>query len=430
MSVVTVVDIERATGVLQIGARGVITPLARDRAKELGIRIERSGVVAQSREYAQQHPKAAPAPTNSARPPGGPSRLALPPSSVQRGASGSPPVAHSGALYRRNAYGTRGERTLQNGAPGKAAADMRPRIAVVGAGHVGATTALRLAESNRFSRLVLHDVVPGLAAGLALDLWHAAALGGFTTRVEGAEDAAALAGADVIVITAGRPRAPGMSRTDLTVANAQIIRTVATAIALHAPGAVVVVVTNPLEEMTNLVCELTGFEPERVVGMGGLLDAARFRSLVGLAGFARPEDVRALVLGSHGPEMVIPLSQASANGRPLEELIDAEALAAIVRRTRESGAEVTSLLRAGSAYFCPATCIAAQVRAIVEPTDEVIPACVRSRGAYGTVDTRVGLPVRLGPAGVREIVALPLRPAELQELRAAAQALDARIKQL
>jgi malate dehydrogenase len=430
VSVVTVIDVEQAAGVLHIGARDVVTPLARDRAKELGICIERSGAVGQSRELALQARKAAPASANIAYRTSGAGRLALPAAVVHGAPSAAPTASRSGALYRRNAYGKRGERALRTGAASEAAVDTRPRVAVIGAGHVGATTALQLAESNRFARLALLDVLPGLAAGLALDLWHAAALGGFTTRVEGADDAAVLAGADVVVITAGRPRTPGMSRSDLTAANTEIIRLIGSAIAAHAPSSVIVVVTNPLEEMTELVCQQTGFEPERVVGMGGLLDAARFRSLVGLAGFARPQDVRALVLGSHGAEMVIPLSQASANGVALEELIDAAALAAIVRRTRESGAEVTNLLRAGSAFLCPAACIAAQVHAIVAPTDDVIPACVRSRGAYGTVDTRVGLPVRLGRTGLREIVTLPLRPAELQELREAAKALAVRIKQL
>ncbi len=418
MSVVTVVDVEKAAdGVLRVGERDVITPLARDRATELGVRIERAGAVAQSRELAARF-----APKNAARANVAPARASL------HGApAGAPAGPHSGALYRRNAYGAGAMRPIRAGAANGAVADTRPRVAVVGAGHVGAGAALRLAESNRFSRLALVDVVPGLAAGLALDMWHGAALGAFTTRVEGAEDLALLADADVVVIAAGRPRTPGMSRTDLTAANTEIIRTVAPAIAAHAPGAVIVVITNPLEEMTSLACELSGFEPKRVVGMGGLLDTARFRSLVGLTGFARPADVRALVLGSHGAEMVVPLSQASANGIALEELIGAETLAAIVQRTRESGAEVTGLLRAGSAFMSPAACIAAQVRAIVDPTEDVIPACVRSRGAYGTADTWLGLPVRLGRSGLREIVQLPLRPGELAALRDSAKAIGARI---
>jgi malate dehydrogenase len=221
-----------------------------------------------------------------------------------------------------------------------------------------------------------------------------------------------------------------MTRTDLTAANAEIIREVAAVIRDRAPDAVVVVVTNPLEEMTHLTARITGFPPERVIGMGGVLDTARFRALVGLTGIAKPENVRAIVLGSHGSEMVIPLSQAGADGKPLEELLDAQTLAGIVQRTRESGAEVTGLLKAGSAYVSPGSAIARQVEAIARGSDEVVPACVASGGAYGLRDVWIGLPVRLGPRGVREIVELKLRPAELQALRDAAEQIRARTKTL
>jgi malate dehydrogenase len=190
-----------------------------------------------------------------------------------------------------------------------------------------------------------------------------------------------------------------MTRTDLTAANAAIIREVAPVIRERAPAAVVVVVTNPLEEMTHLTAKITGFPPERVLGMGGVLDTARFRALVGLSGIAKPENVRAIVLGSHGAEMVIPLSQATVSGRPLEELLDAQTLAGIVQRTRDSGAEVTGLLKAGSAYVSPGSAIARQVEAIVRGSDDVVPACVASRGAYGIRDVRIGLHHRR-PGGV------------------------------
>jgi malate dehydrogenase len=301
-------------------------------------------------------------------------------------------------------------------------------VTVVGAGHVGASAGFALALADRFARVRLIDVVEGLAEGLALDMWHSAGLRGFDTRVEGSHRMADVAGSDVIVITAGRPRKPGMSRTDLTAANSEIVRSIAPSIKELAPNAVVVVVTNPLEEMTQLVCELTAFPPERVVGMGGVLDTARFRDLVGLTGAVRAQDVRALVLGSHGAEMVIPLSQATANNVPLEQLLDSATLDGIVRRTRESGAEVTKLLQSGSAFFSPGSAISKQVQAIVDDSDEVIPACVRSRGAYGLIDTRVGLPVLLGRTGVRRIVDLALRPAERAELAASAKAIDERIK--
>lgn len=383
MSIVTAADIEQAKEVLVVGPRDLITPLAHDRARELKVEIRVTG--------------------------GG-------------SAAGAP--APSGALYRRGA-------PLAAARPGAVPpVDPRPTVAVVGAGHVGGMTALRLTECDIFSRVMMIDIVPGLAAGLALDIWHSAALHGFTTRIEGSEDFAALAGADFIVVTAGRARQPGMSRTDLISVNAEIVRGVAVAICKHAPEAIVVVVTNPLEEMTHVVEQASGLPAERVIGMAGVLDTARFRALVGLSGIAQPAEVAACALGSHGPEMVIPLSQASARGVPLEQLMAPDALAAVVERTRESGAEVVKLLQKGSAYFAPAESAARMVRAMAGNTNEVLAACVRSKGKFGLVDTRVGLPVRLTRAGASEIVNLDLRPEELQALRGAAERIAARIREL
>jgi len=212
-------------------------------------------------------------------------------------------------------------------------------------------TALRLSETSLFSRTMLIDIVPGLAAGLALDMWHSSGLRGFTTKSKVAPIFSALEGAEFVVVTAGRPRQPGMSRTDLTAVNAEIIGFVAEGIQRHAPQAVVVVVTNPLEEMTHLTAKMTGFPPRRVIGMAGVLDSARFCSLIALTGVARPQDVKAIALGSHGAEMVIPLSQANANGQPLEQLLPKEQLSAIIERARDSGAEVVKLLQKGSGIF-------------------------------------------------------------------------------
>ena len=181
-------------------------------------------------------------------------------------------------------------------------------------------TAVRLAETDLFERITLIDVVPGLAAGLALDIWHGSALGGFSTRIDGTDDFDGLTDADYVVVTVGRPRQPGMTRTDLTAVNAEIVSSVADAIRVRAPDARVVVVTNPLEEMTHLTQQRTGFPPARVVGMAGVLDSARFCSLVGLTGRAAPSDVKAFVFGSHGPEMVIPLSQAFIGTTEIEQV--------------------------------------------------------------------------------------------------------------
>ena len=311
-----------------------------------------------------------------------------------------------------------------------AAVDSRPKAAVIGAGHVGAMTALRLAETSLFSRVMLVDIVPGLAAGLALDMWHSSGLRGFTTRIEGSTELSALQGADYIVMTAGRPRQPGMTRTDLTGVNAEIISGIADGIRNHAPNAVVVVVTNPLEEMTHLMAKRTGFPPNRVIGMAGVLDSARFCSLVALEGIARPQDVKAIALGSHGAEMVIPLSLATINGQPLEQLLAADRLAALVERARDSGAEVVKLLQKGSAYFSPAELAAAMVAAMVRSSDAMIAACVQSAGAYGVQDTRIGLPVRLYRDGVKEIIKLPLRSDEQAALADAARSIAKRISEL
>jgi len=413
--ILTAEDVAAAPGkrlVLATGDR--LTPLARDRAKELGVEL----VIADAPAVAAPPPAAkgtdSPAPSPPAARPGSP------PTARGRRSLALPP---SGALYRRNALGPAraGVAPVRGG---------RPKAAVVGAGHVGAMTALRLAESDLFGEVALIDVVPGLAAGLALDMWHGAGLCGFSTRIEGSDDLALLDRADYIVITAGKPRQPGMSRTDLTGVNATIVASICQAIRQRAPDAAVVVVTNPLEEMTHVAATQTGFPDERVIGMAGVLDSARFCSLVGLTGRAQPRDVRALALGSHGPEMVIPLSQAFIGDKPIESVLDAPTLDAIVERTRESGGEVVKLLQKGSAYFSPAESAAMMVRAMVEGTGEVIAACVRSRRAYGTSDTRVGLPVRLGRRGVREIVSLPLRREEQQALQEAAARIAARIDEL
>lgn len=422
MKILTASDVEGAGPRLVLGKGDRLTPLARDRAKELGVELVYSDSAPTGSSSAATPPAlarsaaTAPAaavpvasePARGAPPPGGGLRFVLPP---------------SGALYRRHAF------QPSAGGSGEALGH-RPKAAVVGAGHVGAMTALRLAESDMFASVALVDVVPGLAAGLALDMSHGAGLYGFSTTLEGSEHLAALGGAEYIVITAGRPRQPGMSRTDLTAVNAAIIETICKAIRIHAPEATVVVVTNPLEEMTHLATRYTGFPDERVIGMAGVLDSARFCSLVGLTGRAKPREVRALALGSHGPEMVIPLSQAFVRDKPIESLFDAETLRGIVERTRESGGEVVKLLQKGSAYFSPAESAVTMVRAMVRDRGEVLPVCVRTRAAYGLRDTRVGLPVRLGSRGVKEIVSLPLRNDEQAALHDAAARIAARIDEL
>ena len=428
MRIIGVGDVERCGGRLLLQPDDRLTPLARDRANELG-------VVIATGEYPSA-PTPAPPPV---APTGG--KPAAPPSPT---GLADPPV---GALYRRGAPVVDGHllpEVVAGLAPTTAGgAEPRPggarpsraggggaaqrTVTVVGAGHVGATAALRLAEADVFDEVVMLDVVPGLAAGLALDLWHSSALSGFATRLRGTSDPAEAAASDYVVITAGRARQPGMSRTDLTAVNAEIVGGVCEGIQRHSPDAVVVVVTNPLDEMTHLAWRTTGFPARRVLGMAGVLDATRFCALAALAAGVRPDAVEALALGSHGDEMVVPLSSARIDGAPITARLDAATLDGLVARTRGSGAEVVALLEKGSAYYAPGAAAARMVLAMAGDTGEILPCCVLAEGAYGVHDVYLGLPARLGRGGVAEIVEVPLTAAELAELRTAADRIAERV---
>ncbi|MFR9805186.1 malate dehydrogenase [Pseudonocardia sp. RS010] len=301
---------------------------------------------------------------------------------------------------------------------------------VVGAGNVGMIAAMRLADADVFDEVVLVDIDEGRAGGVALDLTHTAALSGFATRVRGVGSVEAAGPADYVIITAGRPRQPGMSRSDLISTNAAIVGDVARRVAATSPQAVIVVVTNPLDEMTQHAWAASGFPAERVLGMAGVLDTARFQALAALTGVARADQIHAWALGSHGEEMVIPLSHATAAGRPLTAAIPTADLDAIVNRARGSGAEVVGLLRSGSAFMAPGMSAARMVLAMVADSGEVMPAAVLADGSYGIRDVYVGLPARLGRGGVREIVQLDLRPDELAALREAADRIRERLGQL
>ena len=218
-----------------------------------------------------------------------------------------------------------------------------------------------------------------------------------------------------------------MSRTDLTAANAAVVGGVCEGIRRHSPDAVVVVVTNPLDEMTHLAWQTTGFPARRVLGMAGVLDATRFCALAALAAGVRPDAVEALALGSHGDEMVVPLSTARIDGRPITDRLDAATLDGLVTRTRGSGAEVVALLEKGSAYYAPGMAAARMVLAMAGDTNEVLPCCVMAEGAYGIRDVYLGLPARLGRGGVTGIVEVPLSPTELAELRTAADRIAERV---
>lgn len=432
------VDAARGSGVLKVKRGDIVTPLARERALEIGVTID---------QEAPLPPKRVPDPVvppnklaNTGAPKGrvpasttlnGPTAKASPaPSKPVAGPTPSmsgpskPDAATVNTLYRRGAPAP-----ALPALAGGGSRTGRPRAAVVGAGHVGAVAAMRLAEADLFDEVVLTDIVEGLAAGVALDLWHGIGLCGSSTRITGADSVDAVAGCDYIIVTAGKPRKPGMSRTDLTNTNAEIVGSVSERIKAVAPNAVVVVVSNPLEEMTHVARVRTGFPAERVLGMAGVLDTARFCSLVGLTGKVRPDQVVAYALGSHGPEMVVPLSLATAAGKPIRSLLDEATLQGIVERTRDSGAEVVALLKTGSAYFSPGQSAALMVTTMARnDTSQVLACAVEPNGQYGLRDTRVGLPVRLGRGGLVEIVELPMEPAERDALAKAAATLGERIK--
>lgn len=418
---------------LRVGPDDLVTPLARERARELGVEIAASppGPAAAPAEGSPAVRAAVPrdsaarrvevTPSAPHRRPG--SSTASGPARAPGTEAPPPPVRPpSGALYRRGA-------PLPGTVPGRSGG-ATGRAVVVGAGHVGMITALRLADADVFAEIVLVDVDEVRAAGIALDLTHTAALGGFTTRIRGVGTVEEAGPADYAVITAGKARQPGMSRSDLVSVNAAIVGDVAGRIARTSPGAVIVVVTNPLDEMTHHAWKSSGLPPERVIGMAGVLDTARFKSLAALEGLARADRIEAVALGSHGDAMVIPLSQASVGGRPLSESADPADLHAIVDRTRASGAEVVGLLRSGSAFMAPGTSTARMVLAMVRDSGEVMPATVLADGSYGLRDVYIGLPARLGRGGVREIVELDLRPDELDALHAAAKEIRERVDAL
>ncbi|MEX2588099.1 MAG: malate dehydrogenase [Actinomycetota bacterium] len=304
------------------------------------------------------------------------------------------------------------------------------KVTVVGAGFVGRTAAMRIAESNLADVCVV-DVIEGWPQGIALDLRHTASIERFDVDITGTNDYADTAGSDVVVITAGLPRKPGMSRMDLLQRNSEIVGSVCDEIRKSSPQAVVIVVTNPLDEMTFLAAQRTGFERSRVMGMAGILDSARLAAHIAEELEVSPLGVQAMTLGSHGEQMVPLPRQATVDGKPLTDLVDAAVLQRLFERTKAAGAEVVGLLKKGSAFYAPSSAVRRMCEAVLTGTDEeILPVSAWTTGQYGISDVYLGVPVRLGKAGVREIVELDLNEDELGQLRAAAESIRGRCDDL
>jgi malate dehydrogenase len=306
------------------------------------------------------------------------------------------------------------------------------KVTVVGAGFYGSTTAQRLAEYDIFETVVLTDIIEGKPEGLALDLNQSRPIEGFETKVVGATTTAdgqgyeATAGSDVVVITAGLPRKPGMSRMDLIETNAKIVRGVAENIAKHSPNAVIIVVSNPLDEMTALAQLATGFEKNKVIGQAGMLDTARFSHFVAEELQVPVGSVQTLTLGSHGETMVPVPSRCTVDGKALSELLSAEQIEELVVRTRNGGAEVVALLKTGSAYYAPSAAAARMAKAVIEDSGAVMPVCAWVDGDYGIAGVYLGVEAEIGRNGVRKVVETTLTDSELAGLKEAAEAVRAK----
>ena len=306
------------------------------------------------------------------------------------------------------------------------------KVTVVGAGFYGLTTAQRLAEYDIFDEVVLTDIIEGRPEGLALDMNQSRPVEGFETKVTGqttgpaGEGYEAIAGSRIVIVTAGLPRKPGMSRMDLIEVNAKIVRTVAENVLKHAPDAVLIVVSNPLDEMTALAAKVTGFPAARVMGQAGMLDTARFSYFVAERLGVPVGSVRTLTLGSHGDTMVPVPSACTVDGRPLTDLLSAADIDALVQRTRDGGAEVIRLLKTGSAYYAPSAAAARMARAVAEDAHAVLPVCAWVQGQYGISGVYLGVEAEIGAAGVIRVVQRDLAEPELAALREAADAVRAK----
>lgn len=298
---------------------------------------------------------------------------------------------------------------------------MRKKVTVVGAGNVGANCALRIA-GKELADVVLVDVVEGVPQGKALDLLESGPIEGYDVTLTGANEYGPTAGSDIVVITAGFPRKPGMSRDDLLMANYEVVRTAAEQAVKHSPDAILILVTNPLDAMCWTALKVTELPKHRVIGMAGVLDTARFRTFIAEALDVSMANVQAMVLGGHGDEMVPLVRLASVSGIPLTELLDKETIDKLVTRARKGGAEIVALLKTGSAYYAPSAATVEMVESILKDKKKVLPCAAYLEGEYGINDLFVGVPVKLGAKGIEKIYTIDLSNEEKAELQKSANA--------
>lgn len=296
------------------------------------------------------------------------------------------------------------------------------KITVVGAGNVGATCSQLLAQKELAKRVVLVDVVEGVPQGKGLDQWQSAPIEGFDTRVVGTNDYGPAEGSDIFIVTAGIARKPGMSRDDLLKTNASVITSVTREIKRVAPESIIIMVTNPLDVMAQVAMEVSGFPRERVVGMAGVLDTARYRAFIADELDVSIEDIQALVLGGHGDTMVPLASYTSVSGIPLAQLLPRDRIEALVERTRKGGGEIVALLKTGSAYYAPAAAAVQMAEAIVKDKRRILPCAAWLEGEYGMRGLFLGVPCLLGAGGVEKIIEVELDDSERAALKASADA--------
>ena len=306
---------------------------------------------------------------------------------------------------------------------------MKNKVSVIGSGHVGATVAQYIAE-RELADVVMVDIVEGLPQGKSLDLWEASPLRGFDSVLSGSNDYKDTVNSDIVVITGGLARKPGMSREDLLIKNAEIIKSITKEVAEKSPESFIVMVTNPLDIMTYLSWKISGFASQRVFGMAGMLDSARFRAFVARELNVSVRDTQALVLGGHGDSMVPLPRYCTVCGIPLPELIPQERIDSLVQRTRKAGGEIVAHLKTGSAYYSPGASVAEMVEAVLKDKKRLLPCAAYLNGEYGLKDVYVGVPVILGSGGVEKIIEIRLNDQEKEALASSAQKVKAIIEKL